>query len=177
MSKLKLMPVTEQKKHIFIKEIQEAFQAGYESEYGPCSEIILPEKDIEESFTAKGSEAYFAVIDGEIVGGAIIVINTETGRNHLDLLYVKAGCQSKGTGQAIWRSIEELHPETKIWETETPYFEKRNIHFYVNKLGFNIVEFYNQNHKNPHQNGKPAGGMSEETGFDFFRFEKIMKSN
>ena len=58
MSKLKLMPVTEQKKHIFIKEIQEAFQAGYESEYGPCSEIILPEKDIEESFTAKGSEAY-----------------------------------------------------------------------------------------------------------------------
>ena len=59
MSKLKLMPVTEQKKHIFIKEIQEAFQAGYESEYGPCSEIILPEKDIEESFTAKASEAYF----------------------------------------------------------------------------------------------------------------------
>lgn len=92
-------------------------------------------------------------------------------------MYVKTGCQSKGTGQAIWRAIEELHPETKVWETETPYFEKRNIHFYVNKLGFNIVEIYNQNHKNPHQNGKPAGGMSEETGFDFFRFEKIMKSN
>jgi hypothetical protein len=57
MSKLKLLPVTEQKKHIFIKEIQEAFQTGYESEYDPSSEIIFPENDIEESFTAKGSKS------------------------------------------------------------------------------------------------------------------------
>ena len=26
----------------------------------------------------------------------------------------------------------------------TPYFEKRNIHFYVNRLGFHIVEFWNK---------------------------------
>ncbi len=30
-----------------------------------------------------------------------------------------------------------------VWETCTPYFEKRNIHFYVNKCKFHIVEFYN----------------------------------
>ena len=42
---------------------------------------------------------------------------------------------------------ERLHPETKVWETCTPYFEKRNIHFYVNKCGFHIVEFLNE--KNP----------------------------
>lgn len=175
MSSLKLLPVTEQKKPLFVKEAQEAFQVGYELEFGSCDEIILPEKDIEESFVAKGAESYFAIIDNEIVGGTIIVINSETGKNHLDLLYVKVGCQGKGTGQVIWNAIEALHPETKVWETHTPYFEKRNIHFYVNRLGFHIVEFFNQQHKDPYQNGVPAGGMPEEIGFEFFRFEKIIK--
>lgn len=175
MNKLILVPVAEQEKPLFIKQIQEAFQVGYESEYGLCDDIILPKKDIEESFTAKGAEAYFALINGEIVGGAVITVNNKTKNNHLDLLYVKVGCQSKGTGQAIWRAIEELHPETDVWETHTPYFEKRNIHFYVNRLGFHIVEFYNQRHKDPHQNGEPAGGMPTECGYDFFRFKKMMK--
>ena len=30
------------------------------------------------------------------------------------------------------------------WELVTPYFEVRNIHFYVNKCGFHIVEFFNE---------------------------------
>lgn len=28
------------------------------------------------------------------------------------------------------------------WETCTPYFKKRNIHFYVNKCGFQIDQFW-----------------------------------
>ena len=32
--------------------------------------------------------------------------------------------------------IEKKHPNTKVWETVTPYFEKRNIHFYVNLCNF-----------------------------------------
>ena len=28
------------------------------------------------------------------------------------------------------------------------HFEKRNIHFYVNSLGFHIVEYFNSHHKN-----------------------------
>ena len=86
--------------------------------------------------------AYAAVEDDCIVGGAIVQINPETHHHHLDFLYVKHGVQSKGIGQAIWAAIEQLHPETIIWETGTPYFEKRNIHFYVNKCGFHIVEYY-----------------------------------
>jgi GNAT superfamily N-acetyltransferase len=175
MSEFRLLPVTKQDKHIFIHDVQEAFQFGFEAEFGSSDEKILPEKDIEESFATKGSEAYFAVSDGEVVGGTIIVIDDETKKNHLDLLYVKVGCQSKGTGQKIWKAIEELHPETEVWETCTPYFEKRNIHFYVNRLGFHIVEFYNQQHKDPHQSGEPAGGMPEGVGDEFFRFEKVMK--
>ena len=35
------------------------------------------------------------------------------------------------------------------WELVTPYFEVRNIHFYVNKCGFHIVEFFNERHPDP----------------------------
>lgn len=35
-----------------------------------------------------------------------------------------------------------IYPETKVWKTCTPYFDKRNIHFYVNKCGFMIDEFW-----------------------------------
>ena len=45
------------------------------------------------------------------------------------------------SGQAAWRAVERLHPEVRVWETCTPYFEKRNIHFYVNRCGFRIVKF------------------------------------
>jgi len=45
--------------------------------------------------------------------------------------------------------FEKLYPQVTLWETVTPYFEKRNIHFYVNRCGFHIVEFYNSHHPNP----------------------------
>ena len=35
-----------------------------------------------------------------------------------------------------------MYPETKQWKTCTPYFEKRNIHFLVNKCGFQIDQFW-----------------------------------
>ena len=82
-----------------------------------------------------------------MVGGAIVVIDEEDQHNHLDLFYVKCGIHSKGIGKRMWDEIEKLHPETKVWETCTPYFERRNIHFYVNRCGFHIVEFLNE--KNP----------------------------
>ena len=130
-------------------DMQEAFQKGFEDEFGKTDEIILPERDIDESLNAKGTIAYKAVVDGEMVGGAIVKINEETNHNHLDFFYVKYGVHSKGIGKVMWDEIEKLHPKTKVWETCTPYFEKRNIHFYVNKCGFHIVEFLNE--KNPGQ--------------------------
>ena len=66
--------------------------------------------------------------------------------NHLDLLYVKSGVQGKGIGKSIWYAVEKLYPDTKVLETCTPYFEKRNIHFYVNICGFHITEFFNEKH-------------------------------
>ena len=126
----------------FKSDMQEAFQKGFEDVYGKTDGIILPEKDIDRSLNEKGAIAYKAVVDGTMVGGAVVVIDEKTQHNHLHLLYVKHGTQTKGIGYAIWNQIEKRHPHTKVWETCTPYFEKRNIHFYLNKCKFHIVEYH-----------------------------------
>lgn len=175
MKKVILTPIMNyEDKNAFVREVQEAFQNSYVAEFGPFEKKILPEKDIEESFSAEGSEAYMAEIDGERIGGTVIVINDKTGYNSLHLLYVKSDAQNAGNGLKIWKAIEELHPETRIWETHTPYYDKRNIHFYVNRCGFKIVEFFNPRHKDPHQTGETAGNIPKENNY-FFRFEKEMK--
>lgn len=76
-----------------------------------------------------------------MVGGAIIVIDEKTQQNHLDFLFVKCSAQNKGIGKSIWFELEKLYPNTNVRATCTPYFDKRNIHFYVNVCGFHITEF------------------------------------
>lgn len=175
MNNLALRPIlSDADKQIFIREIQEAFQTSYETEFGKYEQTILPVEDIAESFETTGSEAYIAEMDGERVGGAIIVVDEETGYNSLHLLYVKCGLQNAGYGFQIWKAIEQLHPEAKIWETHTPYYDKRNIHFYVNRCGFQIVEFFHSGHKDPHQTDDTAGNIPLENNC-FFRFEKEMQ--
>ena len=172
MAQLNLIPITQNQKSTFIQEAQSAFQKSYEDLYGKRKEMIMPTEDIESSFDAEGSEAYFAILDNEIVGGTIVVIDPENKMNQLHLLYVKVGIQNKGTGQKIWQAIEDKYPNALIWETHTPYYDKRNIHFYVNRCGFKIVEFFNAKHKDPHQINDQVGGLPPEISSDFFRFEK-----
>ena len=76
-------------------DMQEAFQKGFEDVFGKTEDIILPEKDIDNSLNQKNSVAYKAVVDGEMVGGAVVVIDEKTQHNHLDFLYVKCGTRSK----------------------------------------------------------------------------------
>ena len=153
-------------------DMQEAFQLGAEEGGFPAGgQEILPMEDILLSLSAPGAIAYKAVQDGQIVGGAIVVIDPEKRWGHLDFLYVKHGLQSKGVGQFMWCRIETLHPEIQIWETCTPYFEKRNIHFYVNKCGFHIVEFYHAYHSDPQT---PVGDEDDDVEDEMFRFEKVM---
>lgn len=171
---LKLIPL--RKEHIkqFKADMQDAFQQGAIKEFEEMEQEILPEQDIDRSLEAVGSIAYEAIVDGEMVGGAIVVIDKDSQHNHLDFLYVKNGFHSKGVGQAIWKEIEKLHSDTKSWETCTPYFEKRNIHFYINRCGFHIVEFFNQYHPDPNDDEiyeEPDNGYFE----GMFRFEKVMK--
>lgn len=166
-----LFPMTENDIPVFKKDIQEAFQKGFEDVYGTTDATVLPEKDIDQSLSAKGSVAYKAVVDGVFIGGAVVMINEETQHNHLDLLYVKYGTQTKGIGYKIWSAIEQQYPETKVWETCTPYFEKRNIHFYVNKCGFHIVKFINEKNPDPDMPEDFIG----DGGEGMFVFEKNMQ--
>lgn len=167
---MKLVELKKEDIKQFKKYMQEAFQYGYESVYGKSKEIILPEKDIDNDLNNKNSYAYEMVDNNEIVGGVVVTVDEKTNHNHLDFLFVKVGVQSKGIGQIIWKQIEEIYPNTTVWKTCTPYFDKRNIHFYVNRLGFHIVEYFNEKHPDPNMQ---LDCYKEDDGM--FRFEKIMK--
>lgn len=158
-----LLPISSEDLSQFKRDMQEAFQKGFEEVYGKTEGTILPEQDMDSSLSEKGSIAYKAVVDGEMVGGAIVVTDSETSLGQLHLLYVKHSAQSRGIGALMWHQIEKLHPDTKTWETCTPYFEKRNIHFYVNKCGFHIVE-YQFRPSDPQD-----GFMEEDDGMFIFR--------
>lgn len=165
---LKLLSLEEKDIQTFKNDMMEAFRLSAKNNSDKYSkeDEVLPEKDIDESLNNENSYAYKAVLDNKMVGGAIVNIDKETNINHLDFLYVKSGIQNKGIGYFIWSSLEKLYPNAKIWETVTPYFDKRNIHFYVNTCGFHIIEFYNSRHKDP----------NSESGTDeMFRFQKVMK--
>ena len=101
-----LLPMTKADIPSFKADIQEAFQKGFEDVFGKSEGTILPEKDIDRSLNTKGAVAYKAIIDDKMVGGAVVVIDNEGHHNHLDLLYVKYGIQTKGVGYAIWKEIE-----------------------------------------------------------------------
>lgn len=172
-----LVPLRGEHRVPFMRDMQAAFQQGAQAHFGELPGVILPEEHITSSLAAEGSVALEAIVDGELVGGAVVVIDESSQHNHLDLLYVRNGVHSRGIGQAIWWAIEARFPETRVWETVTPYFERRNIHFYVNVCGFHIVEFYNERHPDPHDprreqgDGSPTGDLLDGS----FRFEKQMR--
>ncbi|WP_425756943.1 GNAT family N-acetyltransferase [Ihubacter sp. rT4E-8] len=120
----------------FIRDSQEAFNFGAMEEFGLRDEHFEEEGQIISRETIKQSiedgEAYRIIREeGKIVGGVVIKVEGEKG--DLDLLFVSPDVHSRGIGYAAWCEIEKLHPEVKIWETMTPYFQQRNIHFYVNR--------------------------------------------
>ena len=177
MANITLTRLTDEDREQFILDNQRAFKYGATEEFGERDSHfeedgeIISRETIENSID--GGAAYRIREDGRIVGGLVLKIDEKTQHNHLDLLFVTPAAHSKGVGTAAWREVERLYPETKVWETCTPYFETRNIHFYVNKCGFHIVEFFNSRHPDPHD---PETGEEEsyEDGGGMFRFEKRM---
>ncbi len=167
---LQLLSLTPADLPAFKRDMQTAFQLGAEEGGCPGDEQILPESHIDRSLNTPGALAYKAVQDGRMVGGAIIVLDAHH-RGHLDFLYVKHSVQSRGIGKFIWCEIERLHPDVTVWETCTPYFEKRNIHFYINVCGFHIVDFFNARHPDPNAPTSPEEptpeGMEDDEMFGF----------
>ena len=149
--KIRLLPLEEVDKEQFILDNQEAFNYGALEEFGKRDdhyeedEQIITRNTIEQSINE--GKAYRIIFNGQAVGGVIVKVENDHG--HLEILFVSPRVHSKGIGYAAWLAIEKKYPEVKVWETITPYFETRNIHFYVNRCGFHIVEFYNSHHLNP----------------------------
>ena len=180
MAKITLTPLAEEDREQFILDNQRAFKFGAMEEFGKRDDHfeedgeIISRKTIEESID--GGVAYRIREDGRIAGGLVLKIDEKTQHNHLDLLFVSPQAHSKGIGTAAWKEVERIYPETKVWETCTPYFETRNIHFYVNKCGFHIVEFFSSHHPDPNDPEFSEGcGGEENDGGGMFRFEKQMR--
>ena len=173
-----LTPLEASDRDAFIRDNQAAFRYGALEEFGRRDDRFEEEGEIISRATIErcidGGVAYRIREGGRIVGGVVLKIDETTGRNHLDLLFVDPAAHSRGIGQAAWRAVERLYPDTVVWETCTPYFETRNIHFYINKLGFHAVEFFNKHHPDPNE---PDGDRPEDyEPFDgMFRFEKRMR--
>ncbi|MBQ7183301.1 MAG: GNAT family N-acetyltransferase [Clostridia bacterium] len=173
MTEITLVPLAPEDRELFILDNQEAFNYGAMVEFGLRDDHFEEEGEIisRETIEASidGGEAYRIMRDGQPVGGAVIKVKGD--RGDLDLLFVSPRAHSKGIGYAAWCALERLHPEVTVWETVTPYFEKRNIHFYVNRCGFHIVEFFNSHHPDPHD---PDAGCEQDEQFPegLFRFEK-----
>ena len=142
---------------------------GLRNDHYEEDEQIISRETIEQSIDS--GETYRIIQDDNPVGGVIIKVDGD--RGDLEILFVSPKAHSKGIGYAAWCAVERMHPEVKVWETVTPYFEKHNIHFYVNRCGFHIVEFYNSHHPDPND-----PDMAEEKNEQFpegmFRFEKRM---
>lgn len=147
---ISLIPLRDDDREQFILDNQCAFKYGAQEEFGMRDdrveegEDVISRKTIERSINSENAETYMIVNDGNMVGGLILQIDKQASKGDLDILFIKPEAHNKGFGKAAWRAVEDMHPEIQTWETMTPYFEKRNIHFYVNCLGFHIVEFWNR---------------------------------
>lgn len=178
MPDITLRPLTKADREQFILDNQEAFNYGALEEFGRRDDHfeedgqIISRETIEQSID--GGEAYRIMLDGKAVGGVVVKIDGD--RGNLELLFVSPHIHSKGFGHAAWSEIEKMYPQVTVWETVTPYFEKRNIHFYVNRCGFHIVEFYNSHHPDPNEPDMPQE-LDEQFPDGMFRFEKRMIEN
>ena len=154
-----LAPVPKEEILQFKEEIQEAFMKGLQESFkgteDPTKMGPIPsESDFEHSLYSREAVIRQFLLNGERIGGVVLHIDTDTQRNKVDFLYTNASAHGKGIGTKAWEAIEAAFPETKVWELHTPYFEKRNIHFYVNKCDFNIVEFYHRGNPGPNDEGE-----------------------
>lgn len=173
-----LTPVLEEDFQLMQEELHASFLKGLHDQFvdveDPAAIAPIPSKEsIAASFNNEKATVRHLLVNNERIGGVVLQIDEETGRNEVDFFYTLATAHSKGLGTKAWFAIEQAFPQTKIWELYTPYFEKRNIHFYVNKCGFNIVEFYHRGNPGPNIEGEQP---VTDADYEFFRFEKVMTS-
>ena len=158
----------------FLQKMVESFQSGVLERFGDVNAApIPPEDDLQRSMQSDNTDLWAIMLDGAPAGAAVVSKDTAPGKYSLDLLFIFKEFINKRIGFQTWQLIEAKYPEAKIWETYTPYFERRNIHFYVNKCGFKIVEFFNESYREVEYDLTDEFKDIKTSGF--FRFEKVIK--
>lgn len=90
----------------------------------------------------KKATSFKILINDELAGATVLWIN-QNKENFLGCIFLHPRFEDKGIGTEIWKLIEKMYPDTKIWRTETPIFSHRNHNFYVNKCGFHVIHINN----------------------------------
>lgn len=175
MAPLELVAVTAEERDRFIARLQASFDSGAEAYSRPETddpdgrdEPVISVGEILESMDKPGADSWDVRSGGDSVGGSVVSSAEGGRRRSLDLLFVDVEAQGNGVGGAIWRALENHYPDAEVWETMTPYDDTRNIHFYVNKCGFQIVEFFHPGHPDPHGDTSEGQGPPDL----MFAFEK-----
>lgn len=175
-SEVTLVPIEPSDRNQFILDNQEAFRYSALEEFGLRDNHfeeegeIISRKTIERALDCSNGETYRIVYNGKNVGGLVLIINKLEYKGDLQLLFISPQYHSRGIGYAAWCEVEKLYPEIRLWETMTPYFETRNIHFYVNRCKFQIVEYFNSHHPFPEH--YEEGTNNDGDNNNMFRFEK-----
>ncbi len=166
-----LVPIAEEEFDSFVERLQAAFTQAARDKFPEFLGNIPPAHDIDEALNEPSVEMLGIQHEDKIIGGAVITGGDTHKR--LEFIFIDPDRQNLHLGQAAWQAIEERYPNAKIWELETAYHQKRNIHFYVNKCGFHIVEYFNKYHEDPDFSQE---GAADYPGADdgLFRFVKAM---
>lgn len=159
----------------FARRLQAAFAVAlpadphHDGALGP----IPSDAELRASFDDPRSEVLHVMADGAKVGGMVLRVDPIGRRNSLDFFFIDPEHHSRGIGRRAWQAAERRHPETRVWETMTPHFETRNVHFYVNVCGFRTVEFFNPRHPDPHPPTVEDSAPEDDDDL-MFRFEKTV---
>jgi len=121
----------------FVDNLQAAFRRDDGSEKFRREELL-------KFFDKAGAILLDIVVKKKIIGGAVLIINAETRHNRLSLFFVDAAYRNLGVGSAAWQAIEKLFPDTEVWYASTPWLDRRNLHFYLNKCGFVAFSIYGE---------------------------------
>lgn len=171
-----LVPVLSAELDDVALRLQRSFTAAAVEGFGYTLDQPIPsDADVHSSLRGENVEVLHINFRGEHVGAAVISSEAQVGVSSLDMFFIDGGKQNHGLGSRAWEMIEARYPRTRIWLTSTPYFDTRNIHFYVNKCGFKIVEFFHSGHPDPHAPSKSAEESDPQDGTNqMFAFEKVM---
>ena len=80
-----------------------------------------------------------AVLDGEIVGGAILFLDKDGETLYVGRIFIDPVHHRKGYGRALMKMVETYYPGVKKIKLDTPLWNVRTNAFY-SKLGYREVK-------------------------------------